>query len=324
MTMTAKHLAPGFVTAFAVALAGCASTPPANPRLSQIEGTLSSAYNDKYVAEYGRDDLAKAETSLAAARNAIHSRHDAEAEHDLNMAEGYVTLGAIHGRQEQAKAETLALQDRQTHIRLAARDRDVNQANDRADNAQAATVAANAASQNANDRADIARADTVSANAATQNANDRAEASRADAITAQAATQAAQDKIARMRTQLNVYDMKFSELGATLVLRDVMFDTDSSILRAGSVNRLDPLVTYLRANPATSVRIEGHTDSTGSVEHNNDLSLGRANAVKTSLQSSGTVTNTIATYGYGQSKPVATNATISGREQNRRVEITLQ
>jgi outer membrane protein OmpA-like peptidoglycan-associated protein len=324
MSIAKKMNAPAIITAFAVALAGCASTPPENPRLSRAEATLRSAYNDKYVAEYGHADLARAETSLATARIANGKRHEAETAHELTMAEGYTTLGTIHGAQEHSKADTAALKDRQDHIRLAARDRDVNRANDRADASHTAAMTANAATEDANLRADMSRADAANANAATQNANDRADASNANAVAAQAATQSAQDKINAMRTQLNVYDMRFSDLGATLVLRDVMFDTNSSTLRAGAVNRLDPLIAYLHANPTTTVRIEGHTDSTGTVERNNTLSLGRADSVKRSLQANGTVANTITTVGYGEEKPIASNATVSGREQNRRVEITLQ
>jgi len=291
------------VPTIAVTIAACASTPPSNPRLTQIESELHSAYGDKYVAEYGQADLARAETSLSTARTSIRKGHDDETQHDLTMAEGYIALGAIHGRQEQTKAETVALKVRQEQIRLTARDRDVQQANDRTSAAQAETAAANSAAEDANNRADV---------------------SRADAAAAQAATENAQEKLTAMRSQLSMYDIKINELGATLVLRDVTFDTNSTVIRAGAINRLDPLIAYLRTSPATTVRIEGHTDSTGSAEHNNELSLGRANSVKLALLASGTVTNTIATYGAGQSKPVATNATVSGREQNRRVEVTLQ
>jgi outer membrane protein OmpA-like peptidoglycan-associated protein len=287
---------PAFATAVAVAVAGCASTPATNPQVSRIETELRTAYGDRYTAEYGHADLANAESSLAAAQSAMRNGHDGETQHDLTMAEGYIALGGIHGGQERAKAETQALRDQQEQARLTARDRDVEQANDR-------TVAANTAAQNANNRSDI---------------------SRAEAAAAQTEAQAADGKMATMRSQLSMYDIKISELGATLVLRDVTFDTDSTALRAGAVNRLAPLIAYLQSSPATTVRIEGHTDSTGSVEHNNELSLGRADAVRQALLASGTLSNVISTYGEGQIEPIASNDTVSGREQNRRVEVTLQ
>ncbi len=299
----ALTIAPVLTIALAAVLGSCASAPSSHPRLTQLESELKAAYGDKYVAEYGHDDLARAQVSLADARVAIRKGRDTEMQHDLTMAENHIALGEIHGRQERTKAETVALKDRQDQVRLAARDRDIRKAND---------------------RAATSRADAAMANAASQDANARAELSRAEAMAANAATQAAEDKTTAMRDQLKSYDMKITELGATLVLRDVMFDVNSAVLRAGAVNRLDPLISYLRSSPAVSVRIEGHTDSTGSVEHNNDLSLNRANSVRMALLASNSVSNPIETYGYGQSKPVASNATISGREQNRRVEVTLK
>lgn len=281
-------------------LAGCASAPPENARLSQAEYSLKAAYASRYTAEFGNTDLAKAETSLAAARVALRKGRDGELDHELSMATHHIALGNIHGKQEEVKVETAALRDQQDRMRLASRDRDVRQANERADSA-------------------LAQADV--ANAATQEANDRAQAS---ADTADAEKKAAEAKLAAMHTQLAMYDMKFTELGATLVLRDVMFDVASSTLLPGAFKRLEPLIAYLAASPTTNVRIDGHTDSSGSMARNDTLSLDRANSVKRALQSNVSMTNVIIANGYGQGRPVATNATASGREQNRRVEITLQ
>ncbi len=314
-----------------IALAGCASTPAENPQLSRIEADLRSAYADKYTAEYGHADLAKAEASVAASRLALRKGHDDALQHELTMARGYISLGEIHGRQERAKSETIALKDRQEKIRLAARDRDVQQANRRASDSRSDAAAANIAAQDANARADTSRADSEAANAATQAANDRAESARTDALAskaaadnAEAATKTAENKIESMRTQLRMYDMRITELGATLVLHDVLFDVDSSVLRPGAVNRLDPLIAFLHGSPTTTVRIDGHTDSSGAPGHNQELSLNRADAVKRALRANLSVANAIDTFGHGQDAPIANNATVSGREQNRRVEITLQ
>ena len=274
-------------SAFVVSLAGCASTPPENPQLTRLEGELKVAYSDKYIAQYGQADLVKAEAALTAARKANRDRDSDETGHDLTMAEGYINLGEIHGKQERTKAEIAALTTRQNQVRLAARDREINRAND---------------------QADAARADTAAAVAANE--------------TAQAATETAQQKLADMQEKLRMYNVKMTELGATLVLRDVMFATNSANLRAGAVNRLTPLINYLNSSPTTSVRIEGHTDSTGNSAYNEQLSLNRANSVKGALQNGG-VTNPIQTVGMGETKPIASNTTVSGREQNRRVEITL-
>jgi outer membrane protein OmpA-like peptidoglycan-associated protein len=310
-------------TALAVTLAGCASTPPSNPELSRLEAELKVAYSDKYIAQYGQADLAKAETSLTAARKDIHERESAETQHDLTMAEGYINLAEVHGNQERTKADIAALNVRQNQVRLEARDRQINRANDKTDAARADAAQANMQADNAradaaqaNMQADNARADTASAEAA--NLTAQAETERA-----RVATETAEQKLAAMKDKLSMYDMKITALGATLVLRDVMFATNSAQLREGAVNRLNPLIEYLKSSPTTSVRIEGHTDSVGSSAHNETLSLDRANSVAQALKSNGGVTNPIQTFGMGESKPIASNATVSGREQNRRVEITL-
>lgn len=289
-------------TALVVLTAGCATTPPENPQLTRLESELKVAYSDKYIAQYGQADLAKAETALAAARKSLHDRKKAEAQHDLTMAEGYINLGEIHGNQERSKADIAALTVRQNQVRLEARDREIRRANEKTESA---------------------RADTAQAVLDAQEANSQASAAREDTQKAELATQTAEQKMAAMQEQLRMYDMKVTEMGATLVLRDVMFATNSANLREGAVNRLTPLINYLRSSPTTSVRIEGHTDSVGSSAHNDTLSLDRANSVARALQGSGQVTNPIATVGMGESKPIASNDTVSGREQNRRVEITL-
>lgn len=307
-------ISPLFLAAAtAVALAACASAPTTNPQLTRIESDLRAAYSDKYIAQYGQADLAQAETALTAARKSMRSRDREEMQHELTMAEGYVNLGEIHGQQERVKADIAALKVSQDQIRLEARDRQINRANDAASASRADAAFAN---QQAMNQAESSRLETAAALLATQNA---------ELATQQAAlaTQTADQKLAAMREQLRDYDMKMTELGATLVLRDVMFETNSSQLRSGAVNRLNPLINYLKSSPETAIRVEGHTDSTGSDLHNDGLSLERASAVARALQANGTLSNSIQSFGFGETKPIASNDTVSGREQNRRVEITL-
>lgn len=324
MITSTKANAAIFAGFLALGLAGCASAPREDSRLSQAEASLAGAYGNKYTAEFGNADLAKAETSLAAARIALQKGRTGELDHDLTMAENHIALGKIHGEQERIKAETAALKDQQDRMRLASRERELRQANDRADSSRAEALAANVATQDANDRADSSRAEADAANAATEDANDRAASLQADANAANADKQAMEEKMAAMHTQLAMYDVKITELGATLVLREVMFNVDSSMLLPGAVKRLDPLIAYLQTSPTTTVRVDGHTDSSGSVAHNETLSLDRANSVKRALLANAAMRNAIETNGYGQSRPVATNETAAGRQENRRVEITLQ
>jgi outer membrane protein OmpA-like peptidoglycan-associated protein len=130
-------------------------------------------------------------------------------------------------------------------------------------------------------------------------------------------------KLLNAQDQLRIYNMQINELGSTLVLQDVSFETGKADLRVGAANRLQPMINYLQLSETTRVRIEGHTDNVGGLAYNQTLSLNRANAVKMALVNGNVNADRIETVGSGYGKPVGSNKTVSGRESNRRVEITL-
>lgn len=109
-------------------------------------------------------------------------------------------------------------------------------------------------------------------------------------------------------------------------LRDrIQFETDSATLLAKSKAVLDEVVTVLKEHPEIKkVRIEGHTDSTSTPEHNQTLSEQRAAAVKTYLVSKGIAAERLGTKGFGQDKPLGDNDTEEGRLENRRVEFYIE
>ena len=84
-----------------------------------------------------------------------------------------------------------------------------------------------------------------------------------------------------------------------------------------------PLVEYLQAHGDAKVKIEGHTDSQGSTDYNIQLSQNRAESVRNFLISNGISPERITAQGMGEGYPVATNSTAAGRQQNRRVEVTI-
>lgn len=104
----------------------------------------------------------------------------------------------------------------------------------------------------------------------------------------------------------------------------ILFDVDSATIRLESKPVLDEVVATLESQPDWRLTIEGHTDSTGSAEHNRTLSQHRAEAVKAFLATAGIDPTRLQTAGFGASQPVADNATELGRSQNRRVELVRQ
>lgn len=126
------------------------------------------------------------------------------------------------------------------------------------------------------------------------------------------------------RRAMHDYGFRQTPRGATLTLsEDVLFATDSDVLRPGAIEKLRPLGRYLRANPGVRVAIDGYTDSRGSDAHNQDLSERRAASVRAAFDAMGVTRARFSVVGHGERDPVATNATAAGMRQNRRVEVTL-
>ncbi|MBI1813389.1 MAG: OmpA family protein [Deltaproteobacteria bacterium] len=109
-----------------------------------------------------------------------------------------------------------------------------------------------------------------------------------------------------------------------IVLRGITFDFNKSIVRAESSPVLDEARNTLLANPGVKVVVEGYTDSIGSDEYNQALSIRRAEAVYRYLVNGGVPPEQLSTVGFGKTHPVADNSTDSGRAQNRRVELRVE
>ncbi len=110
----------------------------------------------------------------------------------------------------------------------------------------------------------------------------------------------------------------------TVTLRsDVLFDVDSSMLKPGAYDEIDFVADTLLRYPETVVMVDGHTDSTGSAAYNQRLSEERALSVRNALIQRGVDHRRITARGFGETRPVASNASESGRQLNRRVAITI-
>ena len=108
----------------------------------------------------------------------------------------------------------------------------------------------------------------------------------------------------------------------TLVLEGVNFALDSARLTEGSYAILDRVAASLKEWPEVRVEVGGHTDDTGTEAYNQNLSERRAQAVRDYLVRKGIEPSRLTAKGYGESRPVTTNATAAGRAKNRRVELT--
>jgi len=193
--------------------------------------------------------------------------------------------------------------------------------------------------------AKLAVAQTESARLARENeartsaAQNEADRLRRENDAQRAAAQAALDRVANdnqklekekveLRSQLllqfnTILQTRDTARGLIVNMSDVIFDTGKSSLRPGAREKLAKVAGIISGHPGLSLEIEGHTDSVGSDESNLKLSEQRGGSVRDYLLGQGMAVGSVSSKGLGEAKPVATNDTAEGRQQNRRVEIVI-
>jgi outer membrane protein OmpA-like peptidoglycan-associated protein len=265
----------------------------------------------EFQAEQKRLAAQREADANARARAEEDRRRQAEARADADRAAAEAARLAAERERAQADAARTAQQAAADAARLAAeRERAaVDQARLEAERAraEAARIAA---------EADASRAAAEAARAAAE-----AQAQQARQLAEQSEREKAELR-ERLRQQLNVIlETRETARGLIVNLSDVLFDVDKAELKSGAREKLARIAGILSAHPDLKMEIEGHTDSTGSDEYNQSLSERRAASVRTYLNQQGIGQAIVATAGYGESRPVATNGTAAGRQQNRRVEL---
>jgi outer membrane protein OmpA-like peptidoglycan-associated protein len=204
-----------------------------------------------------------------------------------------------------------------------------------------AQIAAAAKAAAERDRLEIERArqDALKAQANAEQARADAEAARraADAQAQQAqaaAAQAQQEKAQaeqektvlreRLREQLSaVLETRETARGLIVNVSDVLFDTGSATLKPGARERLARVAGILATHPDLHIEVEGHTDSVGGEDYNQRLSERRAESVRSYLLQQKIPGAAVEAEGFGETRPVASNTTTAGRQQNRRVELVV-
>src|SRR6202790_2535233 len=235
-----------------------------------------------------------------------------------------------HEEEERAELERKAAADREAQAQAQAQAQQAAAAQAQAQAAQSAAQAAQA--QQAQQQAEQARQQAEVAQQQAAQQAQQAELSRQQADqqrqqAEQARQQAENDKAqmrARMLQQLNqVLQTRDTARGLIVSMPDVLFDTGKADLKPSARERLAKVAGILIAYPDIRVEIDGHTDSTGSLEFNERLSQQRAESVRSYLSRQGVNYSAITTQGFGPSQPIASNDTAAGRQQNRRVELVV-
>ncbi len=143
-------------------------------------------------------------------------------------------------------------------------------------------------------------------------------------LQAQQVQQQAQQQRERLLQQLNqVLQTKDTARGLVSRMPDVLFDINKATLKPDAKIRLARVAGILLAYPDLKLEIDGYTDSTGTMARNEQLSQERSATVRDFLISQGVPVNNVVARGFGPANPIASNATASGRQQNRRVEVVV-
>jgi outer membrane protein OmpA-like peptidoglycan-associated protein len=283
---------------------------------------------DAGSAQYAPSELQKAQDALNRAEDYYRRKQGSgpigtAARQAAQTAEEARVMSIKREQEEQAEKERKAAAERTAQAQAEAQAQQAAAAQAQAQAEQSQAQAAQA--QQAQQQAELARQQSELAKQQAAQQAQQAEQARQQAE--QARQQAENDKAqmrARMLQQLNqVLQTRDTARGLIVNMPDVLFDTGKADLKSAARERMAKVAGILIAYPDIRVEIDGHTDSTGSLEFNERLSQQRAESVRSYLSGQGVNSSTITTQGFGPSQPIASNNTAVGRQQNRRVELVV-
>jgi outer membrane protein OmpA-like peptidoglycan-associated protein len=292
---------------------------------------------EAYVQKRDRttiESLAREAVTTAEEARVMSVKQKAEEEAQAKAA---ADKKAAEDREAKARQDAAAEAQRRQQAEQA--QQQAEQARQQAEQARAAAQAAQADAERMKAEADKARQDAErakqEADAARAAAEQQKQALAVEADKARAA--AAESDRLRQQAEKEKADLRgqlLQQLNAVLATRDtargliasmsdVLFKTGSFELLSGARERLAKVSGIVIAHPGLKLEVEGHTDSVGGDEYNQQLSEKRAGAVRDYLVQQGIPADSIVSRGLGKTQPVASNDTPDGRQQNRRVELVL-
>ena len=282
--------------AAAVLATACATAPMTTPTLDQARADFVSANNNPQVSQYAPLEFKQASDALDQA-NAAAARRESLNDVDrlAYVAKQRIATAVEVARAKAAEADIANASRERDQVRLAARTAEADRAKREAEAAQAQAAQAQA----------------------------QAQAAQQQAAAAQQQNAALAQRAAVLEELLVELQAVKTERGYVVTIGDVLFATNQATLTPNGMSTLRKLADVMAQNPNRTVLVEGFTDSTGSSQHNQELSQRRAEAVASALGSMGVPRERIAMKAYGEAFPVAANDTASNRQLNRRVEIVL-
>ena len=168
-----------------------------------------------------------------------------------------------------------------------------------------------------------AEADRLKRENDAQKAGFQADLDRAAKEKAQAESEKTELRVQLLRQFNVILETRDTARGLIVNMSDVLFDTAKYSLRPGAREKLARVAGIISGHPGLRLEVEGHTDSVGGDDYNQQLSEHRATSVRDYLTQAGIPGNSVTARGFGKTQPVASNETTAGRQQNRRVELVV-
>jgi OOP family OmpA-OmpF porin len=310
--------------------AGCANSQQekiAKDRLELARTAYLEAKANRNVEAFAPLPFAEAGKALQAAEQAKKAE---EMEQLAYVAEkrSKIAVAIADGRMAERDADRLSKET--ADIIAQKRTQEARIAQKEAENARLLAMAEAERAAKAKKEAEEARSLAAAETERAGRAKAEAEARTREAEQARIAARAEAEKAAKAKAEADQLTRELSDLkakqterGIVLTVGDVHFATGKADLSPDAMRSVDKLVEFLQKYTTRNVLIEGHTDSVGSDEFNLTLSQKRADSLKEALTGKGVEEKRITTIGYGKKFPVASNDTTTGKQQNRRVEVSI-
>jgi len=311
-------------TMTAMFLVSCASTPQSPPGAADARAKLSRLQADPNLASRAPIEIREAETAVRLAETPV-PQDKALGVYRVYLADYKVEIAEAKASTRYAEDQRILLADARDRAQLNARTMEAERARIQADRARSdATMARDDADAARSSAAYAATEADRRAQSAAADADRRAQSAAADADrrVQQARVESDQER-AELQRQIDLLQAKTTERGLVLTLGNVLFATGRADLMNPGRDSLNNLVNFMNQYQDRNIIIEGHTDNVGSDASNQALSTRRAESVQSYLLQQGIGSQRMTSRGLGQSQPIASNDSETGRQQNRRVEIII-
>jgi outer membrane protein OmpA-like peptidoglycan-associated protein len=322
----------------ALIAAACATIDAPTPQLKEARAAVRTAETDPAVLSSAPLELKRATESLDRANRALidgepipeidqyaylATRRAQTAVAIAAAKTNEATIKAAEVDRERARADMRTLEAQSARADASVQRAQAAMALQQAGAAQLQTGVALQQADAAARQAAAAKALAASSQAQAANSQAEAAAMQNQAALARSQAEAADARTAALQRELADLQAQKTDRGRVVTLGDVLFEFNRAEVKPAAREQLGKLADFLKEFPERKVLVEGYTDNVGSATYNDQLSVRRAESIRTQLGMLGVGADRMAAVGYGKEFPVTSNNTDTDRAMNRRVEVII-